>query len=40
MLGMENGERYGAVDIEFNLGSLSFFVFLALLQVNTPILRT
>lgn len=31
---MENGERYGAVDIEFNLGSLSFVVFLALLQVN------
>ena len=34
---MENGEGYGVVDIVFNLGSLSFFVFFALLQVNTRI---
>jgi len=37
MLEMENGERYGAVDSVFNLGSLSFFVFFALFQVNTRI---
>jgi len=32
---MENGEGYDAVDIVFNLGSVSFFLFFALLQFTT-----
>ena len=35
MLGMENGEGYGVIDIVFNLGSVSFFLFFVLLQFMT-----